>query len=317
MNSIKRYRKAFLYSFLVITMLCLYCLMPAQHSQLPGDRTSTALEIQQIPGEGNNDLYPIVITEQLAILQQNAKNKSALIAICDTGIDMLHEDLAGSVIASANFSSSDSTVDVNSHGTHIAGIIAASDDNDIGIKGIAPDSQLLNVKITDRNGLVSASAISDGIIWAVDHGAQVINLSFTIDEPVKSIRKAVKYAWEQGAIVVAAVDNYRNAAHSYPAEYDNCIAVTSADNIPGYSHEFFADVAAPGCNIYSTLPGNHYGYKSGTSMATAYVSAIAGLLFSGLHDINGNGRINDEVLYEIQNRCTALGINGIKSNETG
>ncbi len=289
-------------------------MQPFQHFQLANNKEFTSIELRQIHIESGHDRSPFTITERLTELRQAVKNNTVLIAICDTGIDAFHEDLAGHIIANANFSDSESTGDINGHGTHIAGIIAANDSNGFGIKGIAPGSRLLNVKITDDDGIVSSSSLSDGIIWAVDNGARVINMSFTIDEPVRNIQKAVEYAWDRGALVIAAVDNYSNTVRSYPGGYANCIAVTTEEIASGPLCDIYADVEAPGRNIYSTLPHNRYGYKSGTSMSTAYVSAIAGLLFCKLQDSNDNGRINDEVRYEIINRCNDLGIKSVGQN---
>jgi thermitase len=118
------------------------------------------------------------------------------------------------------------------------------------------------------------------------------------------LEKAINYAWAKGVVVVAAAGSNRGMQLTYPASYENCIAVTATmqdDTLaPLSNYGDWVDVAAPGFDIYSTLPGNNYGYKSGTSFATAYVSGLAALLFDITADINGNGRLNDEIKIAIE-----------------
>ncbi|MDP2916528.1 MAG: S8 family serine peptidase [Dehalococcoidia bacterium] len=234
--------------------------------------------------------------------------RHVLIAVLDTGIDREHEDLAGRVGASANFSSSQTSDDANGHGTHIAGIIGAVANNRTGIAGVAPNVSLLNVKVADDAGFTDAEAVARGIIWAVDNGAKVINISLTLTGPERTLEEAVSYAWNKGAILVAAAGNTRGVMSVYPAHYAHTMAVTSTDseNALGQlaNRGDWVDVAAPGVNIYSTLPGNSYGYKSGTSMAAAYVSGVAGLLFGVVTDTSGNGLLNDEVRNIIERSTT-------------
>jgi thermitase len=215
------------------------------------------------------------------------------------------------VLAEVNFSDSSSADDLYGHGTHVAGIIAAYSDNGLGVAGIAPESRLLNVKVADDNGRCQASAVASGIIWAVDNGASVINVSIELREPSAELEAAVNYAWEHGAIVIAAAGNNGNQSPVYPAYYANCIAVAAIgedDNLALLSnYGDWVDVAAPGFDIYSTLPGDDYGYKSGTSFATAYVSGLAAILFGTLTDTNGDGNLNDEVRAALEGSCQEIG----------
>ena len=114
-----------------------------------------------------------------------------LIAVLDTGIDLQHEDLADKVVANVNFADSPTTDDLYGHGTHIAGIIAASTDNGFGIAGVVPSCHLLNVKVADDNGRCNSSTVAEGIVWAVDNGAKVINMSLTLTKPAPLIITAV------------------------------------------------------------------------------------------------------------------------------
>ena len=248
-------------------------------------------------------------------------SQDVLIAVLDTGIDQTHEDLAGKITASANFSDYPTASDLHGHGTHIAGIIAAIANNGTGIAGVAPNSHLLNVKVTENSSMVTPSMIAEGITWATDNGAKVINMSFILGEPTQVVEDAVDYAWSRGAVVVAASGSYAGDRQMYPACYSHCIAVTATDTdgslTPWANHGDWIDVTAGGVDIYSTLPDNKYGYKSGTSMAAAYVSGIAGLLFPIVRDADNNGLLNDEVRYMIENRCDELGIISIDKERIG
>jgi thermitase len=230
-----------------------------------------------------------------------------LVAVLDTGIDKSHEDLNGKVVGEVNFTNSPVVGDIYGHGTHIAGIIAACGDNGLGIVGVAPQSQLLNVKVAEDDGRCEASAVASGIIWAVDNGAVVINVSIELWEPSAELEEAVNYAWEHGAIVIAAAGNEGSQTPVYPAYYEHVIAVAAIEQddtlalLSNYGG--WVDIAAPGFDIYSTLPGNEYGYKTGTSFATAYVSGLAAILFDTLTDTNGNGYLNDEVRAALENGC--------------
>ncbi len=243
-------------------------------------------------------------------------NSDIIVAILDTGIDKYHQDLSGQVIAEANFTTSDTASDINGHGTHIAGIIAGKS-NGLGIIGIAPDIKLLNVKVADDRGRCQAQDLAGGIIWAVDMGADVINISIQIKEPSLELEEAINYAWNNGAVIVAAAGNNGGQSAVYPAAYQNVIAVSatneSGDLAPLSNYGDWVDIAAPGYRIYSSLPGDEYGYETGTSFATGYISAIAALLMDITVDSNGNGKINDEIASLIESGYIETGdsrING-------
>lgn len=222
-----------------------------------------------------------------------------IVAVLDTGIDKNHEDLDGTVTAEINFTESPTVADIHGHGTHIAGIIAAVNDNNLGINGMAPESRLLNIKVADDNGACRMSSLVKGIYWAVEAGASVINISIEMTGPSPELEAAIDHAWENGAIIIAAAGNDGNSLPVYPANYENCISVTAlrenGELAPLANYGDWVDTAAPGFNIYSTLPGDEYGYKHGTSFAAAYVSGLAARLLPLVEDSNGNGRVNDEI----------------------
>ncbi len=240
---------------------------------------------------------------------------SVVIAVLDTGIDKEHEDLAGKVIAEINFTNSPTTDDIYGHGTHIAGIIAAAANNGVGVAGLAYNCRLLNVKVADDHGSFDSSAAAKGIRWAVEHGAEVINISLLSTEPSRDMEEAINYAWSKGVVVVAAAGNFIGVKIAYPAYYSNCLAVAATDSndcVASWSSQGdWVDIAAPGVDIYSTLPGNRYDSRSGTSMAAAHVSGLAGLLFVMVSDKNGNGFVNDEVRAAIEGSCDAVDISAV------
>ncbi len=247
----------------------------------------------------------LVLTDiEVSWLSQIAVGRhKVMVAILDTGIDKNHESLSGLIVDEADFTDSSNPTDIYGHGTHVAGIIAAKN-NGTGITGVAPGCPLLNVKVADDMGRCQASALAKGIVWAVNSGANVINISIEIKEPSKELEEAVNYAWDRGVVIIAAGGNYASQSLVYPAYYENCIAVSvikEVDNLATLSaYGEWVDVAASGCDIYSSLPSNGYGYKTGSSFAAAYVSGIAALLFSTTTDINGDGNLSDEVRAAIE-----------------
>jgi thermitase len=236
------------------------------------------------------------------------------IAILDTGIDEKHEDLIGQIVDRANFTSSPTTGDIYGHGTHIAGIVAASN-NTFGITGLAYGCRLLNVKVADDGGWCDNLSIARGIRWATDRGAKVINISLYILKPSLDLEEAVNYAWNKGAIVVGVSGNSLGNTIVYPGYYANCIAVAGTnldDIIPSWSGiGDWVHVAAPGTGIFSTMPNNNYDLKSGTSMSSAYVSGLAALLFSIIPKAKKNAHDNERIHLAIENSCDITNINSI------
>jgi len=232
-------------------------------------------------------------------------DESIKIAILDTGVDQDHEDLASKIVANKNFSSSGTVDDRYGHGTHVAGIAAASTNNGVGIAGVGYNCAIMNVKVLDDTGSGYYSWIANGIIWAADNGAKVISMSLGGSLASSTLESAVNYAWSKGVVLVAAAGNDGKTTPVYPAYYANCIAVAATDQndvkASWSNYGSWVDVAAPGVNIFSTLPNHtnkigilNYGSLSGTSMATPQVAGLAGLVWAtpyGTSNTNVRSRV--------------------------
>ncbi len=211
-------------------------------------------------------------------------NTNIKIAILDTGIEESHSDLSGKVVGSANFTSSPTVIDQDGHGTHVAGIAAAATNNNNGIAGTGYNASLLNAKVLDDTGSGYYSWIANGIIWAADNGANVINLSLGGPSSSFALQDAVNYAWSKGVVITAAAGNNNSSSPSYPAYYQNSIAVAATDSNDSKAsfsnYGSWVDVASPGVAIYSTVNGNSYATWSGTSMATPFTAGLAALVWA-------------------------------------
>jgi len=215
--------------------------------------------------------------------------KKALIAILDTGVDAKHEDLAG------NYKSFRGKYDDDprGHGTHCAGIAAAVSNNGIGVASYSRDNrftQVASIKVLSSSGMGTQQTIIKGIIEAADKGADVISMSLggmSTTSRQKAYTKAVKYAVDKGAIVLAAAGNSnRNAKDYAPVNAKGVIGVSAVDAnlnravFSNYVQDIKMGIAAPGVDIYSTKPSNKYAVHSGTSMATPYAAGLVGVMKS-------------------------------------
>jgi len=236
------------------------------------------------------------------------------VGVLDTGISNKHPDLVANAKGGVNtINPLKSWNDDNGHGSHVAGIIAALD-NDIGVIGVGPAADLYAIKVLGANGSGYLSDVIEGIDWAVTNGMQVINMSLGTSSDIQSFHEAVAAAKNAGIVVVAAAGNSGGAV-SFPAAYPEVIAVSATDennNLASWSSRGpEVDLAAPGVNIYSTYKGTSYATLSGTSMAAPHVAGTAALVLNtpvGEYDANANGKWDpDEVQKKLQDRASDLG----------
>jgi len=250
-------------------------------------------EGQHVGPPGSPQGQPSADIKAPAAWEETKGSEDVIIAIVDTGIELTHPDLKNKIESSGyDFVNSDfEAEDDEGHGTFVAGIAAADTDNNEGMAGVAWNCKLLPVKVLDELGEGYYSWIIDGIIWAVDHEAAVVNLSLGGPADSYSLEAAVRYA-HQNDIVVAAAAGNDGGSVIYPAAYDDyCLAVAATDyndQRPAWSNcGTQIDVAAPGKWILSTYPTwlappgyLPYGWGDGTSASTPHVSGLAALIKS-------------------------------------
>ncbi len=217
-------------------------------------------------------------------------DEEILIAILDSGINAGHTELAKNIVDGYDFINADSDpADDQGHGSHVSGIVAAEIDNHIGSTGVCPKCRIMPIKVLNQSNTGTWSAIIDGIIYATDNNARIINISLGGERASKAVEAAVEYAHSKSVLVVAAAGNSRSQIDFYPAAYPHVLAVAATDHQDQQwelsNSGSYVDVSAPGHLIYSTSKstGNGesgYAFMSGTSMAAPYVSGLAGLLLS-------------------------------------
>jgi thermitase len=233
-------------------------------------------------------------------------NPQVILAVLDTGVDTGHEDLSGAIwtnpgevpgngvdddgngfvddVNGWDFADNHAGIDDDhGHGTHVAGIAAASIGNGKGIAGLAGGVTIMPVDVFG-GGIGTYEDLIRAIVYATDNGAHVINMSLGASSYSRGEAMAINYAVENGVVVVAAAGNQGREAYHYPAAHENVIAVastTAQDVVSSFSNRgTFIDVAAPGSSVWSTFPGDRYGSLSGTSMATPHVAGLAALILS-------------------------------------
>ena len=251
--------------------------------------------------------------------------QGVIVAVLDTGVDRNHADLAGNIWTNGgeiandgldndgngyvddvygwNFANgNNNTLDGNRHGTHVAGTIAARN-NGFGATGVAYNSRIMPVKVLSDSGSGSSSGVAQGIRYAVDNGADVINMSLGGGSTNSAVQSALQYASSRGVIVVMAAGNEGAAQPGYPASNATTWglavgAVNSSNQMASFSNRAGSDssmsyVTAPGVQVYSTLPNGGYGFLSGTSMAAPHVAGVVALM------LNANPNLTDAQVRQI------------------
>ncbi|OYD96838.1 hypothetical protein CDG76_08735 [Nostoc sp. 'Peltigera membranacea cyanobiont' 210A] len=263
-----------------------------------------------VPDLGGNN-WGADMVKAPEVWTQGYTGKGVVVAVVDTGVDYNHEDLTNNIWMNTkeiagngidddgngyvddnygwNFADqNNNTLDDNGHGTHVSGTIAG-ENNNYGVTGIAYDAKIMAVKALDSSGSGSYSSISKGIRYAVDNGANVINLSLGGASSNRTLESAINYASSKGVIVVMAAGNDGDSSPDYPARYasKSGIAVGAVDknnNLADFSNRSgtnpIAYVTAPGVKVYSSVPNNQYATYSGTSMAAPHVAGIVALMLS-------------------------------------
>lgn len=207
------------------------------------------------------------------------------VAVLDTGIDEEHEDLPTLSGGTTTVDSTHWGSDVDGHGTHVAGTIAALD-NEIGVVGVSPGVDLYAVKVLDDFGSGYESDVIKGIEWAVSSNIPIINMSLGGPGASDAFRDACNAAYDEGHLLVAAAGNEKEGVVevTYPARYESVIAVAASneeDELADFSLTGpEVELIAPGHWVMSTLPNDKYGKLDGTSMAAPHVSAVAALAWS-------------------------------------
>ncbi|MFE9694193.1 S8 family serine peptidase [Micromonospora sp. NPDC005806] len=208
---------------------------------------------------------------------------SQIIAVVDTGVNVNHPDLKGRTVTGYNaITPSALPADDNGHGTMVAGIAAANTNNGIGVAGAAWTARIMPVKVLGADGSGYDSDVTEGVIWAADHGAKIINMSLGGEGDDTALHDAIKYATGKGAVVVVAAGNDGDGRAQYPAAYSEVISVAATD-ASGKLTDFssygdWIDIAAPGAGIVSTGLGTDYYIGDGTSFSAPIVSGTAALV---------------------------------------
>ncbi len=286
-------------------------------------RASSQNTFADVPDLGGNN-WGADLVKAPEVWAQGYTGKGVVVAVVDTGVDYNHEDLRNNIWTNANeiagngidddgngyiddnygwnfADKNNNTLDNNGHGTHVSGTIAG-ENNNYGVTGIAYNSKIMPVKVLNDSGSGSYSSISKGIRYAVDNGANVINLSLGGSSANRTLESAINYASSKGVIVVMAAGNDGDSSPDYPARYayKSGIAVGAVDrnnNMPDFSNRSGTNeisyITAPGVRVYSSVPNNQYATYSGTSMATPHVAGVVALM------LNANPNLTDAQVRQI------------------
>ena len=210
-------------------------------------------------------------------------NDAMVMAIIDSGVQLSHPDLAGRLVPGYDFVNRDATPEDDfGHGTMVAGVAAASTNNGVGVAGGIWAGKIMPIKVLDSRGAANDDNIAAGIRYAVDRGADVINLSLGGPGASTILQNAVDYATTNDVVVIGAAGNDGDTEPHYPAACEGVVAVGAVDNFGNLasfsSRGSWISMVAPGVSITTTTRGSNYGQGSGTSFSSPLVAAVAFLL---------------------------------------
>jgi subtilisin family serine protease len=241
-------------------------------------------------GTPNDEFWPQEWSEETTQAPQawalTTGSPAVVVAVVDTGVDSAQPDLVGRVLPGDDFVNSDTNAsDDNGHGTAVAGVVAAQGNNRIGTAGYCWQCRILPVKVLGSDGSGFDSNVAAGIVWAVDHGAKVVNASLGSLTDDLTVAAAAQYAAVHDVLLVAAAGNDGSATLDYPAALSNVLSVGASDpsDQPYAFSNTGAALAAPGENVTTGLGGGYVSFL-GTSSAAPVVSGIAALGFAAVPD---------------------------------
>ena len=273
-------------------------------SELETDfRVETVQAVKSYKLHSYNDPYfqlqNTVNSDGIEHIHSLATGKGVVVGVIDTGIDRRHSELYGRVVYSRNFVDHDQgRFDQDEHGTTVAGIIGSTANNDLGIVGVAPDVQLMAFKACWHDTLTKQASCDSvslmrALVDVLNEAPDVLNLSLSgpYDPLIEMLLRTVS---NQGVVLVGAKDDKKE--ESFPASLAEVIAVgTSLGNTGGNTQL----VLAPGTDILTTTPGSTYAFRSGSSLASAYVSGIAALIRERRPSMSG-----EEIEMRLRNTAT-------------
>ncbi|MGE8203691.1 S8 family peptidase [Heyndrickxia sp. NPDC080065] len=252
---------------------------------------------------------------KIAEAQKLAGKNKVTVAVIDTGVDKNHPELKGAFTKNSyNVLNPMSQTKPDIHGTHVTGIIASKKGNEIGGYGINPNVNILSIDVFDRIGIFTSDyTIAEGILYAIDHGAKVINISLGSWYRSLLLEEAVQKAIDKGVTIVAAAGNDGEDIPNYPAAYEGVISVGSVnkDKKLSYTSNFgpSIDLVAPGEDIYAPIydleKKSTFETLSGTSMASPMIAGVASLLLSKHPNLKPV-----QVEYILEHTATDLGEKG-------
>lgn len=232
------------------------------------------------------------------------------VAVVDSGVTASHPDLVGKVLPGYDFFANDAdATDENGHGTAVAGVISPTANNALGVVGVTWNCPILPVRVLGADGSGNYSAIANGIIYAADQGARVINLSLGGTASSTTLQSAINYAWSKNCIVIAAAGNNGNNVPVYPAACTNVVAVSATDTndvrTSWSNFGTYVDVAAPGANIMTLFGANQYAGWNGTSFSSPVTAGVAALMASANPALS-----NSQVVSLLTANCDDVGVAG-------